>query len=84
MTLIDGVGFMAAIFTTIAFIPQAYRVYKTQQTHDLSLGMLTLFALGLFLWAIYGILVSSPPIILANLVTLSLTGYILFKKLTLS
>jgi MtN3 and saliva related transmembrane protein len=81
MISIDGIGLVAAILTTTSFIPQAYKVYKTRKTEDLSLGMFLLFTLGVFLWFIYGLLLYLVPVILANLVTLMLTFYILVMKI---
>lgn len=81
--MINSIGFLAAIFTTIAFVPQAYQVYKTRKTQDLSLGMFLLFTLGVFLWLIYGILLGAFPIIVANLITFLLALYILTMKVKL-
>jgi MtN3 and saliva related transmembrane protein len=80
--MIEILGFAAAIFTTTAFVPQAYRVYKTKKTGDLSLSMFAMFSIGVFLWLIYGIAISSVPVICANVVTLILALYILVIKVT--
>jgi len=77
----DLLGFVAATLTTVAFVPQAYKVYKTKKTDDLSLSMFVMFSLGVFLWLMYGVLISSTPIICANIVTLALALYILSVKL---
>ena len=77
MTLADILGYAAAIGTTSAFIPQAYKVYKTKHTSDLSLGTFSMFCVGLFLWVIYGFIVMAIPIILANSLTLVMAFYIL-------
>jgi len=76
-------GYFAAICTTIAFIPQAIKVYKTKHTKDISLGMFLLLNLGFILWLWYGILILSYPIILANAVTIIFAIYILLTKLRL-
>ena len=75
------VGYLAAFFTTIAFIPQAYKVFKTNQTKDLSLSLFLIFSLGVLMWLIYGIMLNSIPMIVANVITLSLSLYILYKKI---
>lgn len=62
-------GHIAGTLTTISFIPQVVRAWRLKETRDLSLAMLLLFAAGIFLWALYGLWVGSPPIIAANLVT---------------
>ena len=64
------IGFFAALCTTIAFLPQALKVWKTKSTKDISLYMFIIFTIGVFSWLVYGIIISDLPIILANVVTL--------------
>lgn len=81
MTITDILGYLAAIGTTSSFIPQAYKVFKTKKTEDLSLGMFLFFCLGTCLWLTYGILARAYPVAAANFVTLILASYILFMKM---
>ena len=71
----------AATLTTCSFIPQVLRVWRTRHTKDISLLMYTLFTIGVALWLVYGILLASWPIILANGITLLLAGTVLILKL---
>lgn len=71
------VGSVAAICTTIAFVPQAIKIIHTKHTQDLSPGMYTIFSSGVALWLCYGIMLREMPIILANGVTLIFTLTIL-------
>jgi MtN3 and saliva related transmembrane protein len=71
------IGLIAAFCTTFAFVPQVMKVWKTKQTKDLSLRMYSIMFLGILLWLIYGILIDSLSIILANVVTATLVGTIL-------
>ncbi len=80
----DILGSVAATLTTSAFIPQAWQVWRTRHTADISLGMYTLFTLGVALWLGYGLELSSWPIIIANGVTLLLAGGVLIMKLKFS
>lgn len=75
------IGYVAAALTTGAFFPQAIKVYKTNHTKDISIGMFLLLTIGIFLWLVYGIILYQMPIILANSITLCLAGYILYKKI---
>jgi MtN3 and saliva related transmembrane protein len=77
MTLIDFMGYLAAIGTTGAFIPQTMKVFKTKKTEDLSQGTYLLLCAGILLWIVYGVLVNAFPIIIANSVTFFMTCYIL-------
>ena len=72
---------IAGLCTTISFLPQVVKVYRTKHTKDLSLPMYAIFLLGVLLWAVYGILMHSWPIIVANGVTFCLSAYILAMKI---
>ena len=73
MTLgIEIIGIIAAILTTAAFIPQVYKTWQTKLVDELSLGMYLVFLTGVVCWLIYGILIHSFAIILANSVTVIL------------
>ena len=80
----QSIGFIAAICTTVAFVPQALKIYKSKTARDISLPMWLIFSFGVFLWLIYGILILSLPIIIANVVTLLLSLFILFSKVKYS
>lgn len=81
MSLDQMLGFVAGVLTTAAFVPQVVKTWRTRSTHDISLGMFSLFSIGLVLWLGYGFLIDSAPIIVTNLVTLVLALTILFFKL---
>jgi MtN3 and saliva related transmembrane protein len=75
------IGFAAATCTTIAYAPQAIKVWKTRSARDISLGMFLIMVLGLALWLIYGLLSGDAPLIASNAVTMVLAGGILVMKL---
>ncbi len=81
MTAADLLGLVAGTLTTAAFVPQVVKIWRTRSTHDISLGMFSLFSIGLVLWLAYGYLIGSLPIVLTNVVTLALALTILFFKL---
>jgi MtN3 and saliva related transmembrane protein len=78
---LDLIGSAAALSTTVSFIPQLMRVWRRKSASDISLTMFLLFNLGLVCWLIYGIGLGSLPIIVANIVTLTLALAILGLKL---
>jgi MtN3 and saliva related transmembrane protein len=80
-TFSELIGYLAAGLTTIAFVPQAMKSWRTRDLAGVSLSMYTLFTLGLALWLAYGILLGSWPVILANAVTLLLAGVVLALKI---
>ena len=75
------VGLFGGTLTTAAFIPQVTKTWKTQSAKDISLLMLLLLTVGVFIWAIYGILIGSLPLILTNTVTFVLSLIILVFKI---
>ena len=81
MLLIDWIGIIAGILTTIAFVPQVYQTWKTKSVEDLSLGMFLIMTTGILLWLIYGLSKKDIPIILANGLTLCLAATLLIFKL---
>jgi MtN3 and saliva related transmembrane protein len=80
MKSIQWLGILAGILTTVSFLPQVMKTWKSQSAKDLSLGMFLIFSLGIALWLVYGILINDLPVILANMVTLVLSLTLLFFK----
>ncbi len=74
-------GYPAAFFTTVAFIPQAWQSWRTRDLSGISLPMYALFTLGVAMWLGYGIAIASLPVIAANAVTLMLAATVLWLKL---
>jgi MtN3 and saliva related transmembrane protein len=75
------IGFAAALFTTLAFVPQVVRVWSRRSARDVSTAMYLIFIVGIALWAVYGVRIHSVPIIVANIVTLVLAGAVLVGKI---
>ena len=73
-------GFLAAVCTTASFVPQVWHILKTRDTRALSLMMYLLFTVGVVLWLVYGIMIGSAPVIVANSITLVLALVILTCK----
>tara|TARA_B100000242_G_C42815184_1_gene378953 strand:+ start:293 stop:565 length:273 start_codon:yes stop_codon:yes gene_type:complete len=81
---IEFFGYLAAILTTAAFLPQLIKTIKTKKADDVSLITLIMFICGVFSWIIYGYKISSTPILTANLITFILNFLILISKLLYS
>jgi MtN3 and saliva related transmembrane protein len=77
----NTLGLIAGALTTVAFIPQVVKIWKSKHTQDISLGMFSIFSVGVFLWLLYGIQLGALPVILANGITLVLSLTILVFKL---
>jgi MtN3 and saliva related transmembrane protein len=81
MNTVQILGLVAGSLTTAAFFPQVIKTWKTRSAKDLSLGMFSLFCLGVALWLIYGFMVQDIPVIAANMITLMLASTLLVFKL---
>lgn len=73
-------GLSAAFCTTLSFVPQVVKAWRSRSTRDISLGMFLLMVTGIVLWLAYGIVRIDIPLIVANATTLALAGTILFLK----
>lgn len=81
MNTTDTIGYISAFLTTLAFVPQALYSWKTRDLSGISLPMYSLFSLGVAGWLVYGILISSWPIMIANSITLVLACAVLILKI---
>ena len=77
----DILGFLAGTMTTVAFLPQVIKTWKSKSAEDVSLVMFILFILGVSLWCAYGWRIHSAPVIIANIITFLLSASILVLKL---
>lgn len=75
------IGYLAAILTTCSFMPQAWLTFRTRDVSGISLGMYSVFTLGVALWLAYGLLLQAWPVVAANAITLVLAMSILMMKL---
>jgi MtN3 and saliva related transmembrane protein len=80
IALHDFVGYSAAILTTVAFVPQALTSWRTRDLSGVSLPMYSIFTAGVAMWLAYGVMLGSWPIIIANTITLALSGTVLALK----
>ncbi len=78
---IELIGYCAAFLTTIAFLPQAIQSWRSRDLSGISLGMYSLFTVGVGLWLIYGLIIEKWPLVLANALTFALALSILVLKL---
>jgi MtN3 and saliva related transmembrane protein len=81
MEITELFGYLAATLTTVSFIPQVVQVWRSKHTKDISLGMYSIFTLGIVVWLIYGLMLGSAPIIVANCITVVLAGSVLAMKI---
>jgi len=81
MSLVTLIGFTAGVLVTGAAVPQVIKIWKTRQTHAISLLMYIALTMGIFLWVVYGILIDDLPITLANGISFIFISSILVFKI---
>lgn len=74
-------GFVAGILTTLAFVPQVARIWRTRSARDVSLPAFMVFTVGVAMWLAYGVARGDPAMIVWNAVTLVLAIAILWMKI---
>jgi MtN3 and saliva related transmembrane protein len=77
---IQTLGLLAGVLTTAAWLPQIARTWRSRSADDLSWPYLVVFASGVTLWLLYGVLTRDVPILAANGVTIALVGLLLALK----
>lgn len=75
------IGSIAVVLTTFAFLPQVIKVIKTKDTESIALGMYLMQVVGITLWLFHGLVIDDLPLIMANSISLILSGTILCYKL---
>jgi len=73
----EYIGFFAATLTTSAFLPQAYKIWKSKTADGLSLSMYFVMGTGTLCWLFYGLLIQSPSVIVANSISISIIIFII-------
>ncbi len=77
----DLIGSAAGTLTTVAFIPQVVRAWRTKSVQDLSFWMLLAFTTGVCLWTVYGYVTDAVPLIITNGITCVLALMLLAMKI---
>ena len=78
---VEFFGYIAAVLTTLAFLPQLIKTVKSKKAEDVSLTTLIMFLTGVGSWIIYGFKINSKPILIANIITFGLNLLILIFKI---
>jgi len=82
MNWIEIAGHIGAFLSSVTFIPQVYRVWKTRSAKDLSLAMMVIVFTSTIIWLVYGIALNLWPVILANTIICVLSLMLIYFKVT--
>lgn len=78
--LVETIGALAAVLTTLCWVPQALKIIRDRETRAISLTATALSVLGILLWLIYGLAIADAPLIGSSAVTFAITAAILALK----
>jgi MtN3 and saliva related transmembrane protein len=81
MLSLETLGFLAAVLTTVCWLPQTLKTIQTRDTQSLSLVTQSVLAVGVGLWLVYGLLIGNAPLIVSNGISIVMIGTILAMKL---
>jgi MtN3 and saliva related transmembrane protein len=81
MQISDVLGYLAATLTTVSFVPQVWRTFRTKDVSGISLKMYSVFTLGIAVWLAYGIVLGEVPMMIANSVSLVLASAVLVMRI---
>lgn len=82
MEIKDYVGIAGSIFSSVSFLPQVVKLWKTKSAHDLSMMTLLFLILNVSTWFTYGFLIHDWPIMVTNGIVLSMVLMMVYAKLT--
>ena len=82
MNWIELIGHLGALLSSITFIPQVYKAWKSKSVGDLSLTMIGIVFTSTIVWLIYAFSLNLWPVIVANLIVCCLSILLLYFKLT--
>ena len=82
MNWIEIAGHMGGIMSSITFIPQVYKAWRSKSVGDLSLTMMIIAFTSTIVWLIYGISLNLWPVIIANTIICFLSLLLLYFKFT--
>jgi len=77
----ETIGYAAAFLTTVSFLPQVIKVWRSRSARDISLYTYGMFTVGAALWLAYGVAIHSTPVVAANAVTVVLSAGVLIAKI---
>jgi MtN3 and saliva related transmembrane protein len=77
---IDYLGLFGAFLSSITFLPQVYKAWKTKSVGDLSIWMILILLANVSTWLVYGLVKNDFAIIIANSIILALSLLMLLFK----
>lgn len=81
MTAIELLGYTAGTISSLVFLPQVIKTWKSKSAKDISLLMFTLATLSVIMWLVYGILINNGAVIYTNSIVLLLSLIMMYFKI---
>jgi MtN3 and saliva related transmembrane protein len=81
MTTLTTIGYCAGTLSSLGFVPQVIKGFRTKHMKDVALWQPLLLTVGMILWLIYGIMLKEMPMILANTFAIICNAIVIVQKL---
>ncbi|MDH3342154.1 MAG: SemiSWEET family transporter [Gammaproteobacteria bacterium] len=73
-------GWLAAIFTTLIFVPQLHKAFTTKKTRDISMLMIVLAIMGNSAWLVQALLTNNTPLMVCAILIIIMSGILMLFK----
>lgn len=84
MQIVELAGHIGSVLSSITFLPQVYKTWKSKKAGDLSMTMLSIVCISTIVWLIYGIGLTLWPVIICNSIICLLSLLLIAFKLVYS
>ena len=81
MLIENFIGTAGGIVSSVTFLPQVIKIWKTKSAKDLSMMTLFFLILNVSLWLIYGLLKTDFPLIITNSIVLTMILIMVYFKI---
>lgn len=76
------IGLIAGTITTASGLPQAWSIYRTDDTESISLAMCLTLIIGEIVWCLYAFVLGLPSLLFFSFLTVLIWGYITYKVIS--
>lgn len=66
MNAVELLGYVAGTISTLTFLPQVIKTWRTKSAGDVSMLMFVFATVSVIMWLVYGILIKNGSIIYTN------------------
>lgn len=87
MDTMEWVGHAGAFLSSITFLPQVYKTWKSRRVADLSMSMMLIVFTSTIVWLAYGLFNEKGillPVVICNSIIMVLSALLIYFKISFS